>query len=237
MKFLCLFLIPNSVEQISSWEANGTPTSQQISRILWSLKFHYRFHKSQPLVRFLSHMNLVYTFPPHTHRSSRNIRFNMFAYYVVKVVAFLQDFHEKSAVHLCSFPIVPHSPPPTRLAMIWSPHWYLVRIVNYEPCRCVMCVVHVRKDLWNNGMVVTSCARCWPSGKVLRRCETVDCGQYVRALGRGWAGIAVLQRLRPDSPLTAKAKWTSFIYSYKVAVLKAILFLFQRMSWSKHNKW
>jgi hypothetical protein len=49
--------------------------------------------------------------------------------------------------------------------------------------------------------------------------------------------MAVWQRVRPNSLFKAKAKWTSFIYSYKVIVLKAILFLFQHMSWSRHNKW
>jgi hypothetical protein len=47
------------MEQSPSWEANRSLASQEIPRVLWKLKVHYRIHKSPPPVRSLS-----YSSPP-----------------------------------------------------------------------------------------------------------------------------------------------------------------------------
>jgi len=52
-------MITNSVEQSPPEEANSHLASQQIPRLLWTSKFHYRVHNSLLLVRFLSQMNPV----------------------------------------------------------------------------------------------------------------------------------------------------------------------------------
>jgi hypothetical protein len=57
------------MEHSSSWEANNHSASQEILRLLWNPKVHYRVHKSPPLVPILNQMDLVHNFPNYFLRS------------------------------------------------------------------------------------------------------------------------------------------------------------------------
>jgi len=57
--------ITNYNEQNLSWKPNSHSASQEIPRLFWKLKVHYRVHNRSPLTPILSQMHSVHNFPPH----------------------------------------------------------------------------------------------------------------------------------------------------------------------------
>jgi hypothetical protein len=61
-----------TLEQGLSLEASKHSASQEILRLLWNPKVHYRVHNSPPLAPILREMHPLYTFQPISLRSIRN---------------------------------------------------------------------------------------------------------------------------------------------------------------------
>ena len=85
-----LTLLTYFMQQSPSWEANHFSVSQEIPRILWNPKAHYRIHKCPPPVHTLSqldpvhtptsyflkiHLNIIFQSTPGPSKWSRSLRF------------------------------------------------------------------------------------------------------------------------------------------------------------------
>jgi hypothetical protein len=61
------------MEQSPCWEDDSHSDSQEIPRLLWNLKVHYRVHKGPPLAPTLSQIHPVHTLPPYFPNIHSNI--------------------------------------------------------------------------------------------------------------------------------------------------------------------
>ena len=57
--------LTHSMEQSLSWEANRFSASQEIPRILWNPKVHYRIHNCPPPIPILSQLDPAHTSTSH----------------------------------------------------------------------------------------------------------------------------------------------------------------------------
>ena len=104
------YLLTYSMEQSTSLEANRFSASQEIPRILWNPKVHYRSHNCLPHVPILSQLDPVHT--PHTLLPEDPFEYFSPIYaWVSQVVSFPQVSPPKPCVRLSSPPYALHAPP------------------------------------------------------------------------------------------------------------------------------
>ena len=73
LSVIITYLLTYSLEQSPSWGTNRFSASQEITRILWNPKVHYRIHKCSQPVLILSHLDPVHTPTSHFLKIQLNI--------------------------------------------------------------------------------------------------------------------------------------------------------------------
>ena len=109
----------------SFWEANPFSASQEIPRISWNLKVHYRIHKCPPPVLILSQLDPVHAPHPTSRRSililSSHLRLGLPSGF------FPSGFPPKPCIHLS--PI--RAAYPSQLILLY----FITRTILSEQCR------------------------------------------------------------------------------------------------------
>ena len=122
--YLLIHSLTHSMQQSPSWDANRFSASQEIPRILWNPKVHYRIHKCPPPVPNLSHIDQVHTSHPTSSRSILILSFHLCL--GLPSGLFPSGSPPKPCTSLFPLPHALHSPPILFFSLL-SPLLYWVR--------------------------------------------------------------------------------------------------------------
>ena len=126
-----------------SWEANWYSSSQEIPRIFWDRKVHYRLHKCSPLIHILRHINPVHK--PTSHFLKIHINIILLHTPGSSKWSFSFRFPHQNPVYTTTLPHTCYMPRPSQSSRFDRPiHiWWTVSIiklltVKFSPFLCYL---------------------------------------------------------------------------------------------------
>jgi len=128
LKWTFLYLLTYSMEQSPSLEPNRFSASQEIPRILWNPKVHYRIHKCPPPVLILKQINPVQ--PPTSHFLKINLNITLPSTPGSPKWSLSLRFPHQYPVCTSLLPRTCHMPHPSHLNNIW----WGVQIISSSLC-------------------------------------------------------------------------------------------------------
>jgi hypothetical protein len=141
----------------SPWEANRFAASQEIPRILWNPKIHYRIHKFSPPVCILSQLNPVHT--PTSYFLKINLNISLPSTPGSPQWSLPFRFPHQNAVHASLLPLPSYMPRPS--PRFYHPHnsgWgvqfleFLINITLYEIYYLELCKRSSFSWTWHEDM-------------------------------------------------------------------------------------
>ena len=114
------YLLTYSMVQNPSWETNWFAASQEIPRILWNPKIHYRTHKRPPPVSILGQPNPVHRHTFHLLEIHPNIINPSTPRYPQSSPSF--RFHHQDPIHHPLLTNTCHMPSPSHSSRFYHPH-------------------------------------------------------------------------------------------------------------------